>query len=171
VVARVVERLHALPRWCVGLRRVRHPVPDQLPAADVPGADGCVFTYEGADARFTLRARTVAAAPGEPADTVHHEAVGDGVTLVWSYTADAESGDGGGAPAAGARTRLRARTTVSVDPEHPAAALRPALCRQVARRAPADLERLRALLERYEFGKRHGRRQPAAAVAPERAAE
>lgn len=158
VVARVVERVYTLPRWCTGLRRVRHPPPLLAPpgvAAPVPRE--CVFTYTAADVRLTLHARTVARG-GDRAGGIEHAAEGDGVTLSWAFSLEPEPA---GAPAqeagrAGAGTRLRARTALSVDPDHPTAAVRAALCRQMARRAPTDLERLRALLERYEFGKAHG---------------
>jgi hypothetical protein len=91
------------------------------------------------------------------------------VALVWSYDAAAEPGeaggvDGGAGAGAPTRTRLRVRTSVSVDPSHPAAEVRAALCRQVARRAPADLERLRALIERYEAGKPRARAATGALV-------
>jgi hypothetical protein len=164
VVARVVERVHALPRWCAGLRRVRHvPLPFAPPGADGLAAPACVFTYAAADVRLTLLARTVARGAGGPPGRgprvapglVEHAAEGDGVTFGWTFALEPEPA---GAPGArdglgAARTRLRARTSVTVDPDHPTATVRAALCRQVARRAPADLERLRALLERYEFGK------------------
>jgi hypothetical protein len=152
VIARVVERVHALPRWCAGLRRVRHPtVPLARAAGDGAAPPGCVFTYTAVDVRLTLRAHTVAPAGDRAAGAaVEHAAEGDGVVFTWSFALEPESG---GAGSGSTRTRLRARTSLSVDADHPTAAVRAALCRQVARRAPADLERLRALLDRYEFGK------------------
>ena len=158
-VARVVERLHVLPRWCGGLRRVRFPAPDL--AAGV----GCVFTYRVADLRLTLLARTLERAPDAPATLVEHTATGDGLTLTWTLAVEPEAGGAGGADRAGGvdgvATRLRARTSVAVDPDHPTSASRLALCRVVARRAPTDLERLRALLDRYEAG-----RAPAPSASP-----
>ena len=153
VVLRVVERLPALPRWCAGLRRVRHPAPEHAVGT------GCVFTYATPDARLTLRARTLDLATGAAAMTVEHSATGDGLSLTWTLVAepdpaghapiDARGAAHGGRP----HTRLRVRTAVEVDPAHPTAAIRSALCRVIARRAPADLERLRALLDRYEAGR------------------
>jgi hypothetical protein len=160
VVARVAGRLRLLPRWCAGLRLVRFP-------ADASPAAGCVFTYTVADARLTLRATTrglggdpgTAFAAGDP---VTHTTTGDGLTLTWTLSADTRDGagaivpDGGGAPAGAAPrdpTWLRARVEVVVDPVHPLAATRASLCRTVARRVPADLERLRALLDRYQAGR------------------
>jgi hypothetical protein len=171
VVARVVERVHALPRWCAGLRRVRHvPPPFAPPGADGLAAPACVFTYAAVDVRLTLLARTVARGAAGPPGLVEHAAEGDGVAFGWAFALEPEPA---GAPGArgghgAARTRLRARTSVTVDPDHPTAAVRAALCRQVARRAPADLERLRALLERYEFGKAPaaGAAAPGGAAAP-----
>ena len=147
-VARVVERLPLLPRWCAGLRRVRFPAPDRA------AGGACIFTYRVADLRLTLVARTLDRAPDSPAAVVEHTAAGDGLTLTWTLAAEPEVGDPtipGGTYAA--TTRLRARTSVTVDPDHPTAASRLALCRVVARRAPTDLERLRALLDRYEAGR------------------
>jgi hypothetical protein len=155
-VGRVVGRLPLLPRWCAGLRRVRFPVPERA------AAPGCVFTYAAADVRLTLLARTLGPAgtpapPDDPrsaagaGDVVTHTAAGDGITLVW--TLSAEPPDNAAEPTAArppAATRLRARVQVLVDPEHPVAAARAALCRTVARRVPADLERLRALLARRQ---------------------
>jgi hypothetical protein len=169
VVLRVVERVAALPRWCAGLRRVRHP--------DPATSAGCLFTYATADRRLTLRARTAARAEHDPPGLVRHVAEGDGVVLGWSFTVETEpSADG--AP----RTRLRARTSVETDPDHPTAEVRAAICRQLARRAPADLERLRMLLDRYEYGKAHAvaltgvsesgePRAAGAPIAPGRAAQ
>jgi hypothetical protein len=158
VVLRVVERLHALPRWCSGLRRVRHPAPGGLPgepahADGAPPGAACAFSYEGPDGRLLLAARTVADDSAEGGASVFHVAEGDGVRLTWSYALSAEAaGEAGVEP----RTRLQVRTAVEVDPAHPAAAGRAALCRLVARRAPSDLERLRLLLARYEYGKPRG---------------
>jgi hypothetical protein len=159
VVARVAERLVLLPRWCAGLRRVRYPA--------VAPAAGCVFSYAAVDARLTLHALTVAAvdadvarlpAPSLPASAlVTHTATGDGLTLTWTLSttphdpADATAGPtlGAGRP----HSWLRAQVEVLVDAEHPLVAVRTALCRTVARRVPADLERFRRLLERYESGR------------------
>jgi hypothetical protein len=180
-VARVVGRLHLLPRWCAGLRRVRFPSPAPGgPAASVT-ADAtdrtCVFTYAVTDVRLTLRARTRRAAPaaGDPpravamptaapavatptavahAAVAHaavtHTAAGDGLTLGWTFVA--EPFDAPALPHAAPRvhTRLSARVEVHVDAAHPLAAARAALCRVVARRVPADLERLRTLIDRYD---------------------
>jgi hypothetical protein len=157
VIARVVERVSLMPRWCSGLRRVRHlPDPaDAAPAAAEPASlgrgEGCLLTYAAADVRLSLRARTEERSLGEVGGMVRHVAEGDGVTLTWTFTVEPEP-----STESSSRTRLRARTALSVDPAHPTAAVRPALCRQLARRMPADLERLRALFDRYEYGKRHG---------------
>jgi hypothetical protein len=163
VVARVAGRLTLLPRWCAGLRRVRHPAPESAP--DPAVASGCVFTYAAADVRLTLHARTLP--PGADlevapaaAGCVTHAAAGDGLTLTWTLAAEpplaAAAGGAGGPADAGRRppTRLRARVEVAVDPGHPLAAARATLCRTIARRVPADLERLRALLDCYEAGRR-----------------
>jgi hypothetical protein len=152
-VARVVGRLRALPRWCTGLRGVPAAAgvattgipPTTIPAVAVAAtavaSAECAFTYTGVDLRLVLAARTLAVADG----VVRHEARGDGVTFTWTLAAEAESGVGSGP---GAWTRLRARTTVEVDPDHPTAAVRSALCRLVARRAPLDLDRLGAFIAR-----------------------
>jgi hypothetical protein len=164
-VARVVGRLHLLPRWCAGLRRVRFPSPAPGgPAASVT-ADAtdrtCVFTYAVTDVRLTLRAHTSArglvrppAAAPTAADSspppVTHIAAGDGLTLVWTLAAEPSDGPAPPPDAAGAYTRLGARVEVHVDAAHPLTAARAAVCRAVARRGPADLERLRALIDRHE---------------------
>jgi hypothetical protein len=126
-----------------------------------------VFTYAAADVRVTLRAHTRADgdAPHPEAGAgaaVTHATAGDGLTLTWTLSPEVLDGTGpaadgavgreDGRAAAGRRyqTRLRARVEVAVDPGHPLAAARAALCRTVARRVPADLERLRTLLDRYE---------------------
>jgi hypothetical protein len=168
VVGRVAGRLTLLPRWCAGLRRVR------FPAAPAPAA-GCVFTYAAADLRLTLRAGPVASFD-DPATTfaaggaVTHAVTGDGLTLTWTLHSEAPGEPGpaeygpaapegafGAARVVGAgrpgETRLHARVEVVVDPGHPLAAARARLCRTVARRVPADLERLRTLLDRYEAGR------------------
>jgi hypothetical protein len=155
-VARVVGRLHLLPRWCAGLRRVRFPAPAPGgPAVSVPPADpdrACVFTYAAPDARLTLHARTrdPGARPAATPVACTHTAAGDGLTLVWAFVVEpADARPLPHAPAA-AHALLRARVEVHVDAAHPLAAARAALCRAVARRVPADLERLRTLLDRYE---------------------
>ena len=144
-VARVVGCLALLPRWCAGLRRVRYPAPGLTPTP------GCVFTYAAVDVRLTLLARTLGpeSAGHDHGSLVTHAAEGDGLALTWAFAIEAAARDGGGA----ARTRLRLRTGVAVEPGHPLAAARAVLCRLVARRAPADLERLCALLDRYEEGR------------------
>jgi hypothetical protein len=161
-VTRVAASLTLLPRWCAGLRRVRFPA--------VPTGAGCVFTYEAADARLTLQAHTVAPVDGggaheapsarPPVASVTHRATGDGLTLTWTLRTELPDGaDATAGWAAGAHrplTRLRARVEVLVDPGHPLDAVRAALCRTVARRVPADLERFRVLLERYEAGRPTG---------------
>jgi hypothetical protein len=154
-VARVVERLHLLPRWCIGLRRVRFPPPALAPAE--PAARTCVFTYAIADVRLTLQARTLANPPGAVPVAVDaapvavtHIAAGDGLTLVWTLTAEPSDGPGVPHAAPPAHTRLSACVEVHVEATHPLAATRAPLCRAVARRVPTDLERLRALLDRYE---------------------
>jgi hypothetical protein len=160
VVARVVARLGALPRWCAGLRRVRAP--------DAGGADAeWVFAYAAADVRLTLRARTLAEAPGAPAGRVRHRAEGDGIALTWTLAVEPDASGavgplapgeregpaGGAGGAAGPRSWLRVHTALEVDPGHPTAAVRVALCRVVARRAPTDLERLRTVLGRARSGR------------------
>jgi hypothetical protein len=77
-----------------------------------------------------------------------HVAEGDGLTLTWAFDVAAERAAGGAAPGGPAHTRLHARTTLVVDEAHPTAAYRTALFRLVARRAPDDLARLAALLDR-----------------------
>ncbi len=145
-VAQAAARLDALPRWCAGLRRAGPAAPD----ADAAGR--CAFTYAAADVRLALRAHTRVHGA-----TVEHVAVGDGVRLCWTLAAAPEPAAAGPGAAAGiANTRLRARVTLEVDPAHPTAAVRPALCRALARRAPADLERLRALLARVGERRRAG---------------
>jgi hypothetical protein len=162
-VARVVGRLHLLPRWCVGLRRVRLPTPGGLPAstlADVADHT-CVFTYAVTDMRLTLRARTLPVAPSAGAaphaaatpavatpTAVTHTAAGDGLTLAWTFVAEPFAAPLLPHVAPRVHTRLSARVEVHVDAAHPLAAARAALCRVVARRVPADLERLRTLLDR-----------------------
>jgi hypothetical protein len=147
VVTRVVERLHVLPRWCAGMRRVRHAAPAD---GDASSSD-CVLTYVVGEVRLSLAAHTVAAAPDHP---VQHVAEGDGVRVTWTFAADPEAPGAPGATGSAWSTRLHARIGIEVDPAHPTAAMRATLCRLVARRAPADLERLRVLLARYEYGKR-----------------
>lgn len=160
-VTRVVERLHLLPRWCAGLRRVRFPAPAAAEPAAVRADGGpdvldraCVFTYAVTDARLTLRARTLPHAPAPPAAVAPaactHTATGDGLTLAWTFVVEpTDARPLPHAPAA-VHTLLTARVEVCVDPTHPLAAARAALCRAVARRVPTDLERLRTLLDRYE---------------------
>ena len=166
-VARVVGRLYTLPRWCAGLRRVRRPAhagwpgpaPRDRPIDARLGADGgagCILTYGAADVRLTLRAHTRPRAPGEAATLVEHVAAGDGLSLTWALSVTPEPRGAPEYAGGGPQTRLRARTTVVVEPGHPTAAVRAALCRVVARRAPADLERLRALLARYAAGQPRG---------------
>jgi hypothetical protein len=137
---------------------VRRPrLPPGAPAADPAGADTApalraaarvrrTLTYLARDVRLVLAARRIGAPPGAP---VRHVAEGDGVRITWTFEAEPEPAAGG---AGGTRTRLHARIGVEVDPDHPNAAGRVALCRLVARRAPGDLDRLAALVDRYERG-------------------
>ena len=142
VVARAVARLDRLPRWCAGLQRLRDTGPGDAAAGAGGVEGGCAFRYVAADLRLTLRAHTVAAASSRPpGHVVEHRAAGDGLHLAWALDVEPE-------PGGGRRTRLHVRTRLAVDPAHPVAAVRAALCRLVARRAPSDLERLRTLLDR-----------------------
>jgi hypothetical protein len=89
---------------------------------------------------------------------VIHTAEGDGLTLRWTLSLEVPDDR---------QTRLRACVEVMVDPGHPLAAVRAALCRTVARRVPADLERLRVLVDRYERGRSSGPRSASDLAAPD----
>jgi hypothetical protein len=157
-VARVVSRLHLLPRWCGGLQRARPGAPGPEPAGAV------AFLYTALDVRLVLRAHTLAGrASGAPPGPMCHAAHGDGLSLAWTLTADAEP-PGAQAPV---QTRLHIRITAAVDPGHPLATTRSALYRAIARRVPGDLQRLGVLLDRRA---RAGRAAAAPAGLPAGAA-
>jgi len=138
-VAALLGRVSALPRWCGGVRRAHHAGGIVAPC----GPAGCEISYAIArDVRLLLMARTVAREPGGP---IVHVAQGDGVTLTWSFTLAEEAGPG--LPAV-AHTRVIARTELVVDAAHPTMAHRAAISRLIARRAPEDVARLAALLDR-----------------------
>lgn len=112
--------------------------------------------------------------PFAAATPVRHTGAGEGITVTWTFTPERPDHFGSdtrsaaretlpraaevperaevsvcrlaGAP----HTRLRARVEVIVEPGHPLATIRAALCRTVACRVPVDLERLRLLLARAE---------------------
>jgi hypothetical protein len=140
-VATLLGRVTALPRWCGGLRRAHRPGGVIAPC----GPAGCELRYVVTrDVHLLLLARTISRPIAEEPDApIVHVARGDGVTLTWAFTLVDEPG-----PTGGAHTRLLARTELDVDAEHPTAAHRVAISRLIARRAPEDLTRLAALLER-----------------------
>jgi hypothetical protein len=155
-VAALLGRAGALSRWCAGVRRARLAGGAFAPC----GPASCALLYVTRDLRLALVARTVSAGPlwaaasldggdGAGRRAIVHVAEGDGLTLTWAFDVAAEPPVGGAPPAgAPAHTRLHARTTLVVDEAHPTAAYRTALFRLVARRAPDDLARLGALLDR-----------------------
>lgn len=155
-VMRLVENLLLLPRWCGGLRRVR-----RVPSAPTASGDGLlprVFTYAVADLRLRLHASTEPLLSALPADrqsprAATHILTGDGLTLSWTLTTEPLHDGARHGAGPHIRTRLCVQVTVQVDLAYPIAAARAPLCRTVARRVPADLKRLRVLIDRYEAGR------------------
>jgi hypothetical protein len=129
------------------------PAPE-IPPTREPWADlDLAVTYSAAGVRRTLAARTLASVASPRSRSVTHAAAGDGLTLTWTFDAEPSG------PDAHVRTWLRASIAVALDTGHPLATDRRALFRAVARRAPGDLARLQALLDRTA-GARAGRSAP-----------
>jgi hypothetical protein len=143
-VAAVLGQVRALPRWCGGVRRARRPDA----ARDACDPAGCTLLYDAREVQLVLAARPLTGPdPTRSGVVIAHQAEGDGITLGWTFTLHTDPPSDGAPPGAGVRTRLHARTTLDVDAARPTAAHRVTLARLIARRAPADLARLAALLD------------------------
>jgi hypothetical protein len=159
---RAVRRLHLLPRWLRGPAARARPLGPRAPPrpTDPPrrGPGSARSPTRSARCVFTLAARTLASS------TTPARARGDahGGRRRADAHVDARRG-AGRRRRAGADPAARPRRRHGPTPGHPLAASRAALCRAVARRAPADLERLRTLLDRAAQAGTPGR---AAAHAP-----
>jgi hypothetical protein len=155
-VTAVVRSVRELPRWCAGLRRPL-TIPGTAPVdrdRNREGASGCALRY-GVTRELSLTLvghSTTHPLPHQEAGVVVvHVAKGEGVTLTWTFALREESGPH---TSRDRSTRLVARVAFAVDPEHAVSAHRAAISRLIARRAPEDLARLAALLERKSVQRR-----------------